>query len=69
MGHVKLGGSAGAKLSRIRPARLPHDADAIAALDISFDTDVIFTPRLGDGQISLEEVRLDAPTHQVLPAE
>ena len=67
MGHVKPGGSAGANLTRIRPARLPHDADAIAALDISFDTDVIFTPRLGDGQISLEEVRLEAPITKSFP--
>ena len=67
MGHVKPGGSAGAKLTRIRPARLPHDADAIAALDISFDTDVIFTPRFGDGQISLEEMRLTEPITKSFP--
>jgi len=67
MGHVKPGGEAGPGLARIRPARLPEDVDAIAALDISFDTDVIFAPRFGDAQISLEEVRLDAPLTKSFP--
>jgi len=67
MGHVKLGGAAGASVTRIRSARLPHDADAITALDISYDTDVIFGARFDDGLISLEEVRLDDPITKSFP--
>jgi ribosomal protein S18 acetylase RimI-like enzyme len=67
MGHVKPGGSTGPNLIRTRPARLPHDVEAIAALDISFDTDVIFAARFDDGRISLEEVRLDAPITKSFP--
>ena len=54
-------------MTRIRPAKLPDDIDAIIQLDISFDTDVIFAPRFGDAQISLEEVRLAEPITKSFP--
>jgi ribosomal protein S18 acetylase RimI-like enzyme len=54
-------------MTRIRAARLPDDIDAITALDISFDTDVIFGARFDNGLIALEEVRLDAPITKSFP--
>ena len=54
-------------MTTIRPARLPDDIDAILALDISFDTDVIFGVRFDDGLIALEEVRLEAPITKSFP--
>jgi GNAT superfamily N-acetyltransferase len=54
-------------MTKIRPAKLPDDIDAILALDISYDTDVIFGARFDDGLIALEEVRLDAPIHKSFP--
>jgi len=54
-------------MTRIRPARLPGDIDAITALDISYDTDVIFGARFDDGLISLEEVRLESPMTKSFP--
>lgn len=54
-------------MTRIRQAKLPDDIDAIIALDISYDTDVIFGARFDDGLISLEEVRLDAPITKSFP--
>jgi ribosomal protein S18 acetylase RimI-like enzyme len=67
MGHVKLGGAARAFVTRIRAARLPSDIEAITALDISYDTDVIFGARFDDGLISLEEIRLDKPITKSFP--
>jgi GNAT superfamily N-acetyltransferase len=46
---------------------MPDDVDAILALDISYDTDVIFGARFDDGLISLEEVRLDRPITKSFP--
>ena len=54
-------------MTKIRPARLPDDVDAITALDIGYDTDVIFGARFDDGLISLEEVRLEAPITKSFP--
>jgi ribosomal protein S18 acetylase RimI-like enzyme len=54
-------------MTKIRPARLPDDIDAITALDISFDTDVVFGARFDDDLISLEEVRLETPITKSFP--
>ena len=54
-------------MTKIRAARLPGDIDAILALDISYDTDVIFAARFDDGLIWLEERRLDAPLTKSFP--
>jgi ribosomal protein S18 acetylase RimI-like enzyme len=54
-------------MTKIRAARLPGDVDAITALDISFDTDVVFAARFDDGLIWLEETRLDAPITKSFP--
>jgi ribosomal protein S18 acetylase RimI-like enzyme len=54
-------------MTRIRPAKLPDDIDAVLALDISYDTDVIFGARFDDGLIALEEVRLEKPIRKSFP--
>jgi GNAT superfamily N-acetyltransferase len=54
-------------MTRIRPAKLPDDIDAVLALDISYDTDVIFGARFDDGLIALEEVRLERPIRKSFP--
>jgi ribosomal protein S18 acetylase RimI-like enzyme len=54
-------------MARIRPARLPDDIEAILALDISYDTDVIFGARFDDGLIWLEEVRLEKTITKSFP--
>jgi GNAT superfamily N-acetyltransferase len=54
-------------MTKIRAVRLPDDIQAILALDISYDTDVIFGVRFDDGLIALEEVRLDAPIRKSFP--
>jgi ribosomal protein S18 acetylase RimI-like enzyme len=54
-------------MTRTRPAKLPDDIEAILALDISYDTDVIFGARFDDDLIALEEVRLDKPITKSFP--
>ena len=54
-------------MASIRPAKMPDYVDAILALDISYDTDVIFGVRFDDGLIALEEVRLEAPITKSFP--
>ena len=54
-------------MTKIRAARLPDDIEAILALDIGYDTDVIFGVRFDDGLIALEEVQLDKPITKSFP--
>jgi ribosomal protein S18 acetylase RimI-like enzyme len=54
-------------MTRIRPAKMPDDVEAILALDISYDTDVIFGVRFDDDLIALEEVRLERPITKSFP--
>jgi ribosomal protein S18 acetylase RimI-like enzyme len=67
MGQGQPGGAALTTGARIRPARLSTDLAAITALDISYDTDVIFAARFDDGRIALEEERLAQPITKSFP--
>jgi ribosomal protein S18 acetylase RimI-like enzyme len=53
----------------IRPAELPRDRAAIAAIDLGFETAVVLTLEADKRGLQLVEVRLDAPITKTFPLD